>query len=109
MCKSQAEAHKIANALVDEGVQVGQTVVMLMPRIKEAYVVRQGIVKSGGAFVPIDPKYPDERVSYIISDSNTKYVITTKTILEEKLIVSSFSYEIVLSFQFYSAKVEKNF
>ena len=77
-------ANKVANTLIDNKVQANQTVVMLMPRRKEAYAVRQGIVKSGGAFLPIDPKYPDDRVSYIIEDSKTKFVITTKAVAEEK-------------------------
>ena len=78
------DANKIAHALIGEGVKANQTVVMLMPRIKEAYAVRQGIVKSGGAFLPIDPKYPDDRVSYIIEDSKSKFVVTTKEIAKEK-------------------------
>ena len=77
-------ANKIAHTLIDNGVSTNKTVVMLMPRIKEAYAVRQGIVKSGGAFVPIDPKYPDDRVSYIVENSGTKYLVTTKAIYEEK-------------------------
>ncbi|MBP3731627.1 MAG: amino acid adenylation domain-containing protein, partial [Bacilli bacterium] len=79
-----ALANKVAHTLIDNGVTKNQTVVMLMPRLKEAYAVRQGIVKSGGAFLPIDPKYPDERVGYIIGNSQTQYVITTKKVLEEK-------------------------
>ena len=79
-----ALANKVAHTLIDNGVVKNQTVVMLMPRLKEAYAVRQGIVKSGGAFLPIDPKYPDERVGYIIENSQTQYVITTKKVLEEK-------------------------
>ena len=77
-------ANKVAHTLIDKGVEIGQTVVMFMPRIAEAYVVRQGIVKSGGAFVPIDPKYPDDRVEYIITNSGSKYIISTKEILKEK-------------------------
>ncbi|MBA0882482.1 non-ribosomal peptide synthetase [Flavobacterium undicola] len=34
-----------------------------------------GILKSGAAYVPIDPTYPKERISYIENDSNTKFVI----------------------------------
>lgn len=77
-------ANKVAHTLIDNNVKSNQTVVMLMPRRKEAYGVRQGIVKSGGAFLPIDPKYPDDRISYIIEDSQTKYVVTTKEVIEEK-------------------------
>ena len=76
--------NKVANTLIDNGVKLEDKVIMLMPRIAKAYVVRQGIIKSGGAFVPIDPKYPDDRVEYIISDSKAKYLISTKKILDEK-------------------------
>lgn len=77
-------ANKVANALLKEKVVANQTVVMLMPRIKEAYAVRQGIVKSGAAFLPIDPKYPDDRVAYIIQDSGSKIIVATSEIAEEK-------------------------
>ena len=77
-------ANKVANKLLDVGVKLADCVIMFMPRIKEAYVVRQGIVKSGGAFVPVDPKYPDDRVSYIITNSESKYLISTKEIIAQK-------------------------
>ena len=77
-------ANKVANKLLELGVKLADCVIMFMPRIKEAYVVRQGIVKSGGAFVPVDPKYPDDRVSYIITDSGSKLLISTKEIIEQK-------------------------
>ena len=77
-------ANKVAHTLIKEKVELGQPVVMFMPRIAEAYVVRQGIVKSGGAFVPIDPKYPDDRVEYIIENSNSKFIISTKEIINNK-------------------------
>ena len=76
--------NKVSNTLHDLGVKLETKVVMLMPRIAEAYVVRQGIIKSGGAFVPIDPKYPDDRIEYIISNSEAKILISTETIINEK-------------------------
>ena len=77
-------ANKVAHALVDNKVELGDRVIMLMPRRASAYVVREGILKSGGAFVAIDPKYPDDRIEYIITDSDAKILITTKDIEEEK-------------------------
>lgn len=76
--------NKVAHALVDLKGKVGEKTIMLMPRIAGAYIVRQGILKSGTAFVPLDPHYPDERISYIIEDSEAKYLITTKEILDAK-------------------------
>ena len=77
-------ANKVANTLLDNKVALGDRVIMLMPRRATAYIVREGILKSGGAFVAIDPKYPDDRIEYIITDSDSKILVTTKEIEEEK-------------------------
>ena len=77
-------ANKVAHALLDNGVKLEDRVIMLMPRLASAYIVREGIIKSGGAFVAIDPKYPDDRIEYIITDSDSKVLITTKDVYEEK-------------------------
>ena len=34
-----------------------------------------GVLKSGGAYVPMDPSYPDERIGYILKDTNARVVI----------------------------------
>ncbi|HPI00499.1 MAG TPA: amino acid adenylation domain-containing protein, partial [Chitinophagaceae bacterium] len=39
-----------------------------------------GALKSGGAYLPIDPSYPQERINYIIEDSKCKLVINQKEI-----------------------------
>ncbi len=77
-------ANKVAHALSEDKVALGERVIMLMPRRVSAYFVREGILKSGGAFVAIDPKYPDDRIEYIITDSDAKILITTKDIEKEK-------------------------
>ncbi|MBP5467090.1 MAG: amino acid adenylation domain-containing protein, partial [Clostridia bacterium] len=76
--------NRVAHTLINAGVKTADKVLMMMPRIADAYVVRQGIIKSGGAFVPVDPKYPDDRIEYIASDSGTKIVVTTSSLAEEK-------------------------
>ncbi len=75
-------ANKIANRLLDMGLSTDQMVGVMMPRTVDVYAVRQGIMKAGGAFVPIDPEYPDERISYILEDSGAEFVI-----MPEELII----------------------
>ena len=77
-------ACKVANTVKDLGLGEGDKVVSLMPRVKEAYAVREGLMLSGTAFVPIDPKYPDDRIEYIITDSGSKAVVTTEDIISAK-------------------------
>ena len=94
--------NKVAHTLIDNGVKLEDKVVMLMPRIALAYVVRQGIIKSGGAFVPIDPKYPMDRIEYIIENSCSKLMISTKEIIDakkeliEKTNIKAFAIEDIL-------------
>ena len=76
--------NQIANTLLELGVKQDDKVVTLTRRIANAFVAREGVLKSGAAFLPIDPAYPDERISYIIEDAEAKFVLTTKDIYEKK-------------------------
>jgi non-ribosomal peptide synthetase component F len=40
-----------------------------------------GILKSGGAYVPIDPEYPQDRIDFMLNDSEVKIVLTDSTSL----------------------------
>lgn len=73
-------ANSIAHVLIDKGVQTETIVALMLDRDSSVYAARQGILKSGGAFVSIDPDYPDDRIRYILEDSGAAFVITTETI-----------------------------
>ena len=45
-----------------------------------------GILKAGGAYVPMSITYPENRINYIIKDSNIKVVLTTSNLLKGKKI-----------------------
>ena len=77
-------ANKIGNSLVKEGTKVDEFVGLMMDRCANAYAGRYGIMKSGAAFLAIDPKYPDDRISYILDDSKAKILVTKKEIYESK-------------------------
>jgi non-ribosomal peptide synthetase component F len=38
-----------------------------------------GILKAGGTYVPIDPQYPEERISYMLDDVSTSIALSSKT------------------------------
>ena len=56
----------------------------LLNRGLEVYIARQGILKAGGAFLPMTPDYPDDRVSYIVNDSNVRHIVTTRDIYQQR-------------------------
>ena len=78
------KANRIANALIEKGIHRETIVGVIMERCCDFYAVRQGILKSGGAFAVAAPDYPDDRVQYILEDAGIPFVITTGEIAEER-------------------------
>ncbi len=77
-------ANKVANRLLELGLKPESMVGVMLPRTVDVYAVRQGVMKAGGAFLPIDPEYPDERISYILEDSGAGFVIMPEEIRKER-------------------------
>ncbi|WDV47446.1 amino acid adenylation domain-containing protein [Clostridiaceae bacterium M8S5] len=75
-------ANKIANDLITKGVGKDRLVGVLLDRSLEMVIAIVGVLKSGGAYLPIDINYPDNRISYILKDSNTNILISTKELMK---------------------------
>jgi len=71
-------ANKIANALIEKGIKPEDKVAFLLPRDSRLICTIFGIIKSGGAFIPVDPEYPAERIKHVLEDSEAKFIITTE-------------------------------
>jgi len=65
----------LAEVLLAEGVMSGDFVAVKLPRVKEFLVAVIGIWKAGGAYLPLDPTYPEERIRYMLDDSGARIVI----------------------------------
>lgn len=78
------KANRLANGLIESGVLPGNIVALMLPRSAMVYVTRQGILKAGAAFLPIDPKYPDDRIAYMLADSGAAALIVDRDILRER-------------------------
>ncbi len=69
-------ANRIARWLREQGVAPGDFVGILEPRGIDCLAAMLGALKAGGAFLPIDPTYPAERIRYMLADSEVGTVIT---------------------------------
>ncbi len=69
----------LSSLLSNYGVQ-DSIVGILMPRKKEMITAIWGILKSGAAYLPIDPTYPIERIRYMLANSNVKILLTNKSV-----------------------------
>lgn len=75
-CKELDEkSAQICNFLIEKGIKQGDIVAVLGERKKETIINILGILKSGAAYVAIDPEHPLERQKYILENSRSKLYI----------------------------------
>lgn len=74
------ESNRIAHALIEKGISVGDIVAFMLPRKSYLISAMFGILKSGAAYLPLDSDYPQERIDYILNDSQAKFLITDDNI-----------------------------
>ena len=69
-------SNKMARALRRLGVAPGDRVGILVPKSAASIVAVYGVLKAGACYVPLDPKAPADRISYVVRDSGIAVVIT---------------------------------
>jgi amino acid adenylation domain-containing protein len=66
---------QVARALLSLGVAPGDRVALLAPKSAAAVTGLYGALKAGACYVPLDPKAPAERLSYVVRDSGAAVII----------------------------------
>ncbi|WP_409240613.1 non-ribosomal peptide synthetase, partial [Streptomyces sp. PA5.6] len=71
----EARANRLAWYLVGLGVGPESRVGLCLPRGVDMVVAELAVWKAGGAFVPLDPEYPPDRLGYVLADSGASVVL----------------------------------
>ena len=71
-----AQANRLAHALIDRGVKPDDRVALGMERSLAMVIGILGILKAGAGYVPLDPSYPAERLAYLLEDSAPALLLT---------------------------------
>ena len=77
------KANQVANYLKKRGIQPNDVVGVMYPRCIELIVVLLGVMKSGAAYIPIDPGYPKKRIEYMLQNSNAKILIINQELFSK--------------------------
>ncbi|MFD3505869.1 non-ribosomal peptide synthase/polyketide synthase [Nocardia sp. NPDC058666] len=72
-----AQVNRVARLLIAEGVGPERTVVLAMRRGIDLVIAMHAVVRAGGAYVPIDPDHPVDRIAYIVATAAPLCVLTT--------------------------------
>jgi amino acid adenylation domain-containing protein/non-ribosomal peptide synthase protein (TIGR01720 family) len=78
-----AQANHLARRLIDNGAGPGKRVGLAVRRGPQLIVSLMAVLKSGAAYVPLDPKYPTERLAYMINDSRLDVLLHESGLLED--------------------------
>ncbi|MCY8217765.1 amino acid adenylation domain-containing protein, partial [Bacillus haynesii] len=70
------KANQVARLLREKGVKPDTLVGIMMERSSDMITAILGVLKAGGAYLPIDPEYPLERMRYMAFDSQVKVIIS---------------------------------
>ena len=77
--------NRVARFLTERGIHEDDFVGVYMERSIEMVIALLGIVKAGAAYVPFDPEYPADRLSYMFSDSSVRFVLTQRKLKDRGL------------------------
>ena len=75
-------ANRLAHLLVDHGAGPGQCVALLFSRSAEAIVAILAVLKTGAAYLPIDPALPAARIEFMLADAAPIAAITTAALAD---------------------------
>lgn len=74
------KANQLANLLIANNITEEDIVAIVMERSIDFIISILGVLKSGAAYIPIDPAFPPKRIEYMLNEANVKVLITEKNV-----------------------------
>ncbi|MFE2196400.1 amino acid adenylation domain-containing protein, partial [Streptomyces olivaceus] len=90
-------ANRLARLLLERGARPERFVAVALPRSAELVVALLAVLKTGAAYVPVDPDYPADRIAYILEDAAPMCVVTKEMLAEsEQAVVDEYDLSVVV-------------
>ncbi|MTH96432.1 non-ribosomal peptide synthetase, partial [Roseibium sp. RKSG952] len=83
-----AQSNRLARVLIDRGVGPETIVGVCLDRSIELIVSMLAVFKAGGAYMPIDPDYPEERIAFLLDDASVPVVLANTRAAERKALLT---------------------
>ncbi|MBB6184250.1 amino acid adenylation domain-containing protein [Oleiagrimonas soli] len=94
-----ARANQLAHRLIADGIGAEHRVAIALSRSPEQIIATLAVLKSGAAYVPMDPGYPAERLAYMLTDAKPAILLSSNEDsaslpdLAPKLLLDTFPFE----------------
>jgi amino acid adenylation domain-containing protein/thioester reductase-like protein len=76
-------AEAVAKTLAAYGIKPGTVVGLFVNRSLDMLVGLLGVLKAGGAYLPLDPSFPSERLAFMLADSDAPIILTQSSLVSE--------------------------
>lgn len=73
------KANQLARTLRKKNFLPNSVAALLLDKPLDVVVGIMGVLKAGGAYLPVDPEYPENRIKYIVEDSKASFLISGAT------------------------------
>jgi amino acid adenylation domain-containing protein len=87
-----AAAGQLAGVLRDQGVRPGDLVGVCLPRSVDLSVALLAALLAGAAYLPLDPDYPADRLTFMLDDAEAPVVLTRRGVLPDTVAITSALY-----------------
>lgn len=75
-------ANQLSHYLLQKGLRPGHYVGVFCERSLDMVVALLAILKSGAAYLPLDPEYPQARIRYVVEDARPPFIVTQSGLVE---------------------------
>ena len=76
-----AKANQLAHFLQQQGVQPDDLVALYLERSLEMVIAILGVLKAGGAYLPMDTAYPEDRLAFMLEDAKPVALLTQESLV----------------------------
>ena len=90
-------SNSLAHYLREKGVKPNDIVPIISQRSYLAVVAMFAVLKAGGAYMPVDPAYPKDRIDYMINDAGSGIALTcgyNEPLAVETIVLNGFDFSI---------------
>jgi amino acid adenylation domain-containing protein len=85
----EAASDRLAQRLLQDGLAPRTRIAVLLDRSVDVVVALIGVLKAGSAYIPLDPSYPPQRLSYVLDNARPAAVISRSALMGEGRPVSA--------------------
>jgi amino acid adenylation domain-containing protein len=76
------QSKNLAGAIRSRGLGAGDIVAVCLERSADMPATLLGVLRSGAAYVPLDPIYPADRIEYMLADSGARLILAHRSVAE---------------------------